>query len=89
LRQAVWSCYQEDPTAFKDYLLRDPGAYQEPPLSGKITWRISDPQREPKTEEQRGKIEKAQALMERIKRSVEARKHGMSETSSGEGDEQA
>ena len=89
LRQAVRSCYQEDPTLFKHYSLCDPGAYPEPPLSGKITWRISDPQRQPTTEEQREKIEKAQALMERIKRSVEARKRGMSETSSDHEDEQA
>lgn len=87
LRQAVWSCYQEGNTAFKDYMLCDPGAYPEPPLGGKITWRISDPQRQPKTEEQREKVENAQALMERIRRSVEARKRGMSETSSDHGDE--
>jgi tetrahydromethanopterin S-methyltransferase subunit A len=87
LRQAIWSCYQENPTPFKHYTLCDPGAYPEPSLSGKITWRISDPQRQPKTEEQREKLEKAQSLMERIKRSVEARKRGMSETSSGHGGE--
>jgi len=63
-------------------MLCDPGAYPEPPLSGKITWRISDPQRQPKTEEQHEKLEKAQALMERIRKSVEARKRGESETES-------
>ena len=89
LRQAVWSCYQETPTPFKDYVLHDPGAYPEPPFSGKITWRISDPQRQPKTEEQREKVEKALALTERIKRSVEARKLGLSETSSDNGDKEA
>ena len=76
VRQAVWSCFQENPTPFKHYTLHDPGAYPEPPLSGKITFRITDPQRQPKTDEQRAKIEKAQALMERIRKSVEARKHG-------------
>jgi hypothetical protein len=58
----------------KDYTLCDAGAYQEPPLSGKITWRITDPQRQPKTDEQRSKMEKAHALMERIRKSVEAKK---------------
>jgi len=84
VRQAVCSCFQENPTPFKHYTLHDPGAYPEPPLSGKITLRITDPQRQPKTDEQRAKIEKAQALMERIKRSVEARKRGERETESGE-----
>jgi tetrahydromethanopterin S-methyltransferase subunit A len=74
LRQAVWSCYQEKPTVSRDYSLYDPGAYSEPPLSGKITWRIANPAREPKDEESRAKIERARALMERIKKSVEDKK---------------
>ena len=78
LRQAVCACYQEEPTSFKDYALCDPGAYPEPPLSGKITMKIADPQRQPKTDEQRAKMEQAQALMERIRESVEARKQGES-----------
>jgi len=74
LRQAVWSCYQEQPTPFRDYTLCDPGAFPEPPLGGKITWRVTDASREPKDAESRARIQKAQALMERIKRSVEQRK---------------
>jgi tetrahydromethanopterin S-methyltransferase subunit A len=76
VRQAVWSCFQENPTRFKHYTLHDPGAYHEPPLAGKITFRITDPQRQPKTNDQRAKVEKAQALMDRIRKSVEARKRG-------------
>ncbi len=76
LRKAVWSCYQEQPTPLGDNLLCDPGAYCEPALSGTITWRINDPVREPKDDESRQKINKAQALMEQIKRSVEARRRG-------------
>lgn len=79
LRKAVWSCYQEEPTPFGDYVLSDPGAFDEPALSGKITWRINDPQREPKDDRSRAKVDKARVLMERIKRSVEARKRGESE----------
>ena len=71
LRQAVWSCYQEEPTPFRDYVLSEPGAYPEPPLSGKITWRITEPAREPTSDEARDKADKARALMERIKKSVE------------------
>ena len=74
LRQAVWSCYQEQPTPFLDYSLCDPGAFPGPPISGKVTWRIRDPVREPKDEDSRARIEKARALMERIKRSVEEKK---------------
>jgi tetrahydromethanopterin S-methyltransferase subunit A len=84
LRQAVWSCYQEKPTQFKHYTLCDPGAYPDPPLSGKITWKITDPQREPKNDEERGKIDSLRALMERIRKSVEARKRGQGGTVSAE-----
>lgn len=73
LRQAVWSCYQEEPTAFHAYTLCDPGAFSEPPLSGKITWRVKDPEREPRDEGSRARIENARALMERIRKSVEAK----------------
>ena len=45
LSQAVWSCYQEEPTAFRNYMLYDPGAYPAGPLSGKITWRVTQPER--------------------------------------------
>ncbi len=76
LRQAVWTCYQEVPTPFRSYVLSDPGAYPEPPLSGKITWNVRNPSTEPKDEPARTRVEKARQLMERIKRSVEQRKFG-------------
>ena len=76
LRQAVCSCYQEEPTPFHGYSLFDPGAYPEPPLGGKITWRVTHPEREPKTETERTQTAKMQALMERIRQSVELRKRG-------------
>jgi tetrahydromethanopterin S-methyltransferase subunit A len=43
IRKAVWSCYQETPVSFRNYSLCDPGAYPEPPISGRITWRITIP----------------------------------------------
>jgi len=76
LRQAVCSCYQENPTQFKTYVLSDPGAYPDAPLSGKITWRINDPQREPKTEEEQAKMDSLRGLMDRIRKAIEARKRG-------------
>lgn len=76
LRQAICACYQEAPTSFGNYVLSDPGAYPEPPLSGKITWKVRDPTKEPKDDEARARVAKARELMERIKRSVEQRKRG-------------
>jgi tetrahydromethanopterin S-methyltransferase subunit A len=74
LRQAVWSCYQEESTLFRGYMLYDPGAYPEPPLSGKITWRVIQPEREPKTEEERIQAGKVQALSERIREALEEKR---------------
>lgn len=44
VQKAVWSCYQEKPTQFKEYTLWDQGAYPESPICSKITWRINKPQ---------------------------------------------
>ncbi|MFQ6050939.1 MAG: tetrahydromethanopterin S-methyltransferase subunit A [Candidatus Hydrothermarchaeota archaeon] len=43
IREAVRSCYQEEPTEFMGYRLYDPGAYPEPPICGKITWKVREP----------------------------------------------
>ena len=75
IRQAVQACYQEEPTPFRDRLLYDVGAYPEPPISGRITWRVSDPAREPKSEEERAGMERIRALMDRVRRATDAR-HG-------------
>ncbi|MBM3789251.1 MAG: tetrahydromethanopterin S-methyltransferase subunit A, partial [Acidobacteria bacterium] len=74
LREAIRACYQELPTPFRDYELHDPGAFEGPPLSGGITWRVTNPERQPKNrqeEEQRAKLQK---LMERVRRTAEERK---------------
>jgi len=44
VREAVHACCQEHPTPFKRYSLYDPGAWLEPPISTKITWRITRPE---------------------------------------------
>ena len=75
VRQAVWSCYQEKPTLFGKYELYDPGAYPAEPLSGKITWKVTQPSQEPKSVEERTQREKIQTLMNRIKKATEERKH--------------
>jgi tetrahydromethanopterin S-methyltransferase subunit A len=69
LHQAVWSCYQEKPAVFKQHQLYDPGAYPAAPLSGKITWRITQPSLEPKTDEERSQRDKILSLIERIRKS--------------------
>lgn len=74
IRNAVWSCYQEQPVEFHGYRLHDPGAYPEPPLSGRITWRVANPHTEPKSEEEREEAGKFRDLAERIRKANE-RKH--------------
>ena len=67
IRKAVWSCYQESPVEFRGYSLYDPGAYPEAPLSGKLTWRITQPWAEVLDDKEREAKRKAQELMERLK----------------------
>ena len=74
VRQAVCACYQEEPTPFRNYMLHDPGAFPEPPMSGRITWRVTHPEREPKSEQERSQKEKIEALMDRVKKAVEEKR---------------
>ena len=74
LRQAIWSCYQEEPTEFRGYRLHDPGAFPKPPVSGKITWRVANPERQPKDERERAEVNKFEELAERIRQAAEKRK---------------
>ncbi|HEX76878.1 MAG TPA: tetrahydromethanopterin S-methyltransferase subunit A [Dehalococcoidia bacterium] len=43
IKEAVQACYQEKPTQFGDYELYDLGAYPEPAICRKITWRVTEP----------------------------------------------
>ena len=67
IRQAVWACYQEGPVEFRDYTLYDVGAYPEPPLADRITWRVTQPWAEPQDDKEREAVRKAQELIERLK----------------------
>ncbi len=60
IKNAVWSCYQEKPTRFRNYELFDIGAYQEEPICGKITWKITNPAYAPKNEREQEALEKMQ-----------------------------
>ena len=52
---------------FQSYSLYDPGAYPEPPLSGRITWRVTNPWVGPLDEKEKQAQAKAQELIERLK----------------------
>jgi tetrahydromethanopterin S-methyltransferase subunit A len=67
VRKAVWSCYQEEPVEFMGQELYDMGALDKPPLSGKITWRVTQPWSEPLDEKEREAKKKAEALMDKIR----------------------
>lgn len=75
IRQAVRSCYQEEPTEFRGSSLYDPGAYPEPPLGGRITWRVTQPWAEPLDERGREALKKARALIERLKARTNKKRH--------------
>lgn len=42
--KAVWSCYQEEPTAFKEHMLHDPGAYCQTGIPTRLTGRVAHPE---------------------------------------------
>jgi tetrahydromethanopterin S-methyltransferase subunit A len=80
IRQAVRSCYQEKPTSFRQHELYDSGAYPAEPLSGTITWKVTQPSMEPKSDEERTQREKIQTVMNRIKKAAEKRKRPAAQT---------
>ncbi len=67
IRTAVWSCYQEEPVDFRGNSLFDPGAFPEPPLSGRITWRVTQPWAGVPNDEERGALQRAQAMVDRLR----------------------
>ncbi len=67
IRKAVWSCYQESPVEFRGYSLYDQGAYPEPPLSGKLTWRVTQPWAEILDDKEREGQGRARELMELLR----------------------
>ena len=54
--------------AFRSYSLHDPGAYSAEPLSGQITWRVTQPWTEPYNEAEREAFDKARALVETLRK---------------------
>lgn len=74
IRRAVWSCYQENPVDFRGQALMDPGAFPEPPLSGRITWRVSQPWSEPSDDKEKDALQRARELSERLRARNQRRK---------------
>jgi len=73
IRKAVWSCFQETPVEVRGQMLFDPGAFPEPPLSGKLTWNVTQPWAEPGDDGERAAKKRALEMIERLKK-----KQGMS-----------
>jgi len=73
IRTAVWSCYQEEPTKFRHYSLRDPGAFKAESICGQITWNITNPYSAPKTDEEKLAVKKMHNLMEQLRKRTEAK----------------
>lgn len=67
IRKCVWSCYQEEAVEFKGYSLFDPGAFPKPPLSGRITWRVTQPWNGPEDVKQREARERAMEMVRRLR----------------------
>jgi tetrahydromethanopterin S-methyltransferase subunit A len=74
VREAVWSCYQEEPTDFRGQELFDPGAFPGDPICTTITWRVSQPWYAPPPPEQQAAVDRMHALMEQIRRKTEQRR---------------
>jgi len=68
IKDAVWSCYQEKPTEFRNYELSDIGAYEGEPICGKITWKITNPAYAPKNEREQEALEKMQKLIKNLRK---------------------
>jgi tetrahydromethanopterin S-methyltransferase subunit A len=76
IRDAVWSCYQEQPTAFRDYELFDPGAFYADPICATLTWRVSQPWYAPRSQTEQAAVDRVHELMEQIRKKNEERKAG-------------
>ncbi len=56
---------------FEGYELCDIGAFPEPPLSGKITQRVTEAWKQPQNEKEQKSVEKMWDLVNRLKKQKE------------------
>jgi len=74
VRQAVWSCYQEEPVEFQGKQVYDIGAYPQPPFSGKITSRVMEPWKQPQSEQEGEAVRKRQEWIEHVRKKQQEKK---------------
>jgi tetrahydromethanopterin S-methyltransferase subunit A len=67
IRDAVWSCYQEEPVDFRGYQLHDPGASDAEPIVGKVTWKITGPYHPPESPKELAAVDKMQKMIAALK----------------------
>lgn len=73
VRDAVWSCYQEEPTGFRGTLLFDPGAFPAEPICSTITWRVAQPWYAPRNADERAAHDRLQDFMGEVRKRAEGR----------------
>ena len=73
VRDAVWSCYQEEPTAFREHSLFDPGAFAAEPICSTLTWRIRQPWYAPRSDQERDAAQRLEDLMAEVRRKMDAK----------------
>lgn len=76
IREAVRSCFQEEPTRFRNYELWDMGAYNGKPICSKITWKITNPAYAPKDKGEQEAVDKVQKLIQQLKERSERKIYG-------------
>ncbi|MDI6828497.1 MAG: hypothetical protein QME62_08455, partial [Armatimonadota bacterium] len=74
IRDAIWSCYQEQPTRFQDYVLFDPGALPCEPICESITWRVRHPWYAPRSPDEQAAVDRMHELIDKIKAKTEAKR---------------
>jgi tetrahydromethanopterin S-methyltransferase subunit A len=74
VRDAIWSCYQEQTTQFRDYTLFDPGAFPAEAICASLTMRVRNPWYAPKNQEEQVALDRAHQLMAQIKAKTEAKR---------------
>lgn len=80
IRNAIWSCYQEEPTQFRDYSLFDPGALPREPMLTSVMWRVTNPWHAPKNAQEQTALDRMHQLMAEIKAKTAEKRHNEDQT---------
>ncbi|MCL4499153.1 MAG: tetrahydromethanopterin S-methyltransferase subunit A, partial [Chloroflexi bacterium] len=74
VRNAVWSCYQEQPTQFREYELFDPGAFPGETICTSLTLKVRHPWYAPRNADEQAALDRMHNLMTEIKAKTEAKR---------------